>query len=195
MDDPRQKSPVVSVVLDQAVQSTFDEDSVLVERFLAGEADAFITLYKKYHDKVYGIARGILLDPEEAADAVQEIFTLVYRNLNRFDRRSRFGTWIFRIAVNRSIQEARKNKNHKRSIELSEELVGSHDLQESVSDPAINRALAQMQPADRAILVLFYWEELSLQEIAVSIDCGANAAKTRLYRARERFRELYEEVQ
>lgn len=195
MNDPRQNSQVVSVALDQTVHSTFDEDSVLVERFLAGESDAFITLYSKYHDKVLGIARGILLDPEEAADAVQEIFTLVYRNLNRFDRRSRFGTWIFRIAVNRSIQEARKNKNHKRAIELSEDLVGAQDLQETVPDPAINRALAGLQPPDRAILVLFYWEELSLQEIAASIGCGANAAKTRLYRARERFRDLYEEVQ
>ena len=52
--------------------------------------------------------------------------------------------------------------------------------------------LAKLAPADRALLVLFYWEELSLQDIADSIGCGVNAAKTRLYRARERFRVIYE---
>ncbi len=192
MLQPRQTEQVVSVAIDQHLQPAFDEDTILVERYLAGEKDAFEAIYGKYHDKVSSIARGILLDPEEAADAVQEIFTLVYRNLYRFDRRSRFGTWLFRIAVNRSIQETRKNKNHKKSVELSEDILGVQGIQENLPDPAIHKTLSQMHPSDRAILILFYWEELSLHEIADSIGCGSNAAKTRLYRARERFRELYE---
>lgn len=189
----RRIDQVVSVAIDQPLAVPFDEDAILVERFLGGDDGAFETLYQKYFDKVSGIARGVLLDAEEAADAVQEIFTLVYRNLGRFDRRSRFSTWLFRIAVNRSIQEARHNRNHKRSLELSEDIVGTDGLDERIPDPSIQRALGQLQPADRALIILFYWEELSLQEIAASIGCGPNAAKTRLYRARERFKALYEE--
>ena len=68
-----------------------------------------------------------------------------------------------------------------------------HESDEDM-DPRVHAAMAELAPADRALLVLFYWEELSLQEIADSIGCNVNAAKTRLYRARERFRVHYEEA-
>jgi RNA polymerase sigma-70 factor, ECF subfamily len=187
-------SVVVSAVIDKTKSSSFDEDVILVERFLAGDSNVFEILYTKYYEKVFAIARGILLDAEEAADAVQEIFTLVYRHIGRFDKRARFSTWLFRIAVNRSIQQSRRNKHRSKHVELSEALA-THAVENEaeILDPKIQEALAQLQPGDRALLVLFYWDELSLQEIGESLGCGVNAAKTRLYRARERFRSLYEE--
>jgi len=165
---------------------------VLVERFLGGDARAFEELYSKYYEKVFAIARGVLLDSDEAADAVQEIFTLVYRHLGRFDKRSRFSTWLFRVAVNRSIQEARRTKYRSRTVALTEAAGKVTDEEPDTTDPRIQMALAKLAAQDRALLVLFYWEELSLQDIAASIGCGVNAAKTRLYRARERFRMVYE---
>lgn len=185
---------MVSALYDASRPAAFDEDSVLVDRVLRGEEAAFQTLYGLYHDKIFAIARGILLDADEAADAVQEIFTLVYRNLHRFDRRARFSTWLFRIAVNRSIQQARRLKNRKLHVPLDEAAERPIEVVETPGDPAIEAAMSQMQPADRALLTLFYWDELSLQEIAESMECSANAAKTRLFRARERFRVLYEEA-
>ncbi|MCB8933081.1 MAG: sigma-70 family RNA polymerase sigma factor [Fimbriimonadaceae bacterium] len=185
---------MVSVMAEQG-KAHFDEDAVLVERFLGGDADAFHLLYDRYYDKVYAIARGILLDADEAADAVQEIFTLVYRHLPRFDRRARFSTWLFRISVNRSIQQGRRLKHKNRWVPLDEGLAAADAPEEPHTDPKIHLALASIQPADRALLVLFYWDELSLQEIGESIGCGVNAAKTRLYRARERFRAAYEELE
>lgn len=170
----------------------YDEDAIYVERFVTGDRLAFEHLYAKYHDKVYAIAKGILLNGEEAADTVQEVFTLVFRHIRRFDRRSRFSTWLFRIAINRSIQESRKSRNKYRYVELNEALTREVANEESHVDPQIHRALAQLQPVDRAILTLFYWEELSLDQIGASMGCNSNAAKTRLYRARERFRALYE---
>ncbi len=185
---------MVSAVIDQARSATFDEDVVLVERYLGGEQAAFEQLYAKYYEKVLAIARGVLMDQDEAADAVQEIFTLVYRHLNRFDRRSRFSTWLFRVAVNRSIQEARRNKHKMRNVELTEALGAEAPDDSEDMDPRVQAAMSELSPSDRALLVLFYWEELSLQEIGDSIGCNVNAAKTRLYRARERFRTLYEGV-
>ncbi|MBX3119333.1 MAG: sigma-70 family RNA polymerase sigma factor [Fimbriimonadaceae bacterium] len=185
----------MSVILDKSRTGGFDEDLILVERFLGGDSDSFESLYTKYFDKVFAIARGILFDVEEATDAVQEIFTLVYRNLHKFDRRAKFSTWLFRIAVNRSIQETRKQKHRPRTTELDEAIAQSIQESPISSDPRVETAMAQLVPQDRAILILFYWEELSLNEIADSIGCNANAAKTRLYRARERFRALYEETE
>jgi len=183
---------VVSALIDKAKQGSFDEDLVLVERFLSGDRSAFEALYARYYEKVFAIARGVLMDSDEAADAVQEIFTLVYRHLGRFDKRSRFSTWLFRVAVNRSIQEARRNRHKSKHVELTEAAERVAPDEPEVADPKIQAIMAKMAPADRALLVLFYWEELSLQDIADSIGCNVNAAKTRLYRARERFRVLYE---
>jgi len=183
---------MVPALVQQSGVSAYDEDVVYVERYLRGDRLAFEHLYAKYYDKIYAIAKGILLNSEEASDAVQEVFTLVYRNISRFDRRARFSTWLFRIAVNRSIQEARKNRNKWRFVELNEALTRSVQDEEQHVDPRIHRSLARLNPNDRAMLTLFYWENLSLEQIAQSLRCSTNAAKTRLYRARERFRALYE---
>lgn len=182
----------MSAIIDPIRSAQFDEDLLLVDRFVTGDRRGFEELYAKYHEKVSGIARGVLLDADEAADAVQEVFTLVYRHLPRFDRRSKFSTWLFRIAVNRSIQEARKNRYKSRIVELQEAADKAVSEVVEDSDPKIYAVLARLHPADRALITLFYWEEMSLQEIADSLGCNVNAAKTRLYRARERFRVLYE---
>ncbi|RYG24901.1 sigma-70 family RNA polymerase sigma factor [bacterium] len=183
---------LLALTVDRAKMGTFDEDLVLVERFLAGDIAAFEALYARYYDKVLSIARGVLLDTDEAADAVQEVFTLVYRNLHRFDRRARFSTWLFRITVNRSIQEARRNRHRSKHVELDEAFAQAAPGEPEPPDPQVSTAMAKLAPADRALLALFYWDELSLGEIAESLGCNVNAAKTRLYRARERFRAVYE---
>jgi len=185
---------VLSAVVDRIKNDSFDEDSYLVDRYLSGDLSVFELIYQKYYDKVFAIARGVLIDADEAADAVQEIFTLVYRHLKRFDRRSKFSTWLFRIAVNRSIQEARKHRFKHRTVELTEAAAKEAPVAHEEMDPLIQAALSKLAPQDRALLTLFYWEELSLNEIADSIGCNVNAAKTRLYRARERFRVHYEEL-
>ena len=184
---------MVSVAINNSSQQTFDEDLILVERFLDGDRAAFEDIYAKYYEKVFAISRGILLDNEEAADAVQEIFFLVFRNLYKFDRRSRFSTWLFRVSVNRSIQEGRRNRHKSRNVELIEAAAKVAEEQPETTDPKVHSCLEKMMLQDRALLTLFYWDELSLQEIAASVGCNVNAAKTRLYRARERFRMLYEQ--
>lgn len=191
MRPTRLNDEVVSAVYDKN-RADFDEDLHLVDRFLSGDESGFVALYTRYYDKVFSIACGVLLDSDEAADAVQEIFTLVYRHLRRFDRRSKFSTWLFRIAVNRSIQEARRHRHRHRHVELDEAMATAAPEQPDTSDPRIQAAMAKLAPQDRALLTLFYWEELSLQEIADSLGCNVNAAKTRLYRSRERFRVIYE---
>lgn len=184
----------MSSAFDQSRPDAFDEDVRLVDRFLGGETGAFDILYAKYYDRVYAVALGVLLRAEEAADATQEIFTLIYRNLGKFDKRSKFSTWIYRVAVNRSIQQARSIKNHKLNVPLDLASDQAANPEDSSVDPRINYALSKLGPDDRATITLFYWDDLSLTEIGESLGISANAAKTRLFRARERFKHYFEEA-
>lgn len=182
------------LIEDSIPSDRFDADTILVERILEKDPAAFEAIFQKYYGKVFAIAHSVLLDRDEADDAVQEIFALVYRNLGKFDRRSKFSTWLFRLAVNRSIQESRRYKKHRLSLGLdfiSEQPAKPPELSPICGQ--VEEALAKIPPADRAILAMFYWEEFSLSEIALSLGCRENAAKTRLYRARERFRACYAE--
>ena len=185
----------MSSIVEQGKQVTFDEDVVLIDRVIDGDEGAFQTLYERYYDKVFAIARGILIDSEEAADVVQEIFTLVFRHLKRFNRQSKFSTWIYRVAVNRSTQQSRRAKFKRLFVPLTEAADRADpQCEHHFSDPKVDYGLAKLGETDRAILTLFYWDELSLQEIADTLECSANAAKTRLFRARERFRVYFEEA-
>jgi RNA polymerase sigma-70 factor (ECF subfamily) len=172
------------------------EDEALAKRFLDGDEAAFEALHRKYFPRVYTVARGILLDREDANDAVQEAFTKIYENLPRFRGGSKLGTWIFRIAVNSAIQVSRRLKSKKKWTsldEVGESAVETIDLDDSAQ--LVHKAMAEMKHEDRAILSLFYWEELNLIEIGEALGCGANAAKTRLFRARSRFKEIYEAME
>ncbi len=183
------------LVQKMSMQEPFDDDSIIVARVLAGEGDQFQRLYAKYHTRVIALVRGIVLDSEEAQDVTQEVFTLALRNLSKFDRRSRFGTWLYRIAVNRSIQETRKLRfrfRHTNLDEVDHHLVAPDETTPTI-DANVEAALAKLSSNDRALLTLFYWQELSLQEMAEAMGSNVNAVKTRLYRARERFRVHYEE--
>jgi RNA polymerase sigma-70 factor (ECF subfamily) len=185
---------VVTAIVNRVQNPSFDADTLLIERYLAGDQSAFEALYRNYYDVVYSVAKGILGDSDEAADATQEVFRLVLRNLKRFDRRARFSTWLYRIAINRSIQQARLLARRPKAIPLDAAAAVSTDAGE-IADPRIQQALQELSPSDRAILVLFYWQELSLAEIAAAMECSANACKTRLFRARERFREAFERAE
>jgi RNA polymerase sigma-70 factor (ECF subfamily) len=170
----------------------FDEDLILIDRFLEGERGAFDAIYGKYYDRVYAIAKGILLDSEDAADATQEAFTLMHRNLRRFHRRSRLSTWIFRIAVNTAIQETRRHKNRKKTEAIDQAAeVPAPTIDVPAPDPHVEAAMRNLKPADRAILTLFYWDDATVAEISETLGCSLNATKTRLFRAREHFKAAY----
>lgn len=183
----------MSEALHAVGHTPFDEDLVFVERFLAGDPGGFDALYQKHYKKVLSLATGVLLRHEEALDAAQEIWSLVHRNLHRFDRRSKFSTWLYRVAVNRSIQYARMIKHQKNELPIFE-IAQTHTTVMPQQDPVVAQAMSSLSPDDRALLTLFYWEELSLPDIAQSLGCSHNAAKTRLFRARERFKTRYEEL-
>ena len=190
----RQKAPMMAVALEGASRWCIDDDVRLASLSANGDARAFQVLYERHYSRVFTLARGVLLDHDEALDATQEVFLILYKNIGRFDGRSQFSTWLYRVALNRCIQQARKLRPKRLlEVDLESQTIGIQgETWESEPDTGIDRALARLDPNDRAVLALFYWEEQSLKEIGDALGCKANAAKTRLFRARERLKALLE---
>ena len=187
-------------------------DEELVERSLRGEEDAFQCLYERYWQPVYAAAYRIILDPEEARDATQEIFIAVYRSLAVWSpQRAGFLAWIYRIATNRAIDHWRVHRRRaevplnetsqtqstdaplcRRTMEPIERTV---EYTERVSE--VRRFLEELPQPQRRFVVLRYFDGLKLKEIAEKEGYKLGTVKSILHRAtkamRIRLRRLYKQ--
>lgn len=170
-----------------------DPDLSLVQEFNAGRISAFDLLYERHSKYVYNICLGMMGNPEDARDAMQETFVQVYRSLPKFLGQSKFATWMHRIAVNKCLDALRSRPK----CETTEDL----DLMESAPAPGgdpfaeehVRKTVQRLSADYRALIVLHYFQQLSYQEIAETLDLSADQVRARLHRARKAFRLLYEE--
>lgn len=169
-----------------------EADLALVREFVSGRSAAFDRLYERRSAYVYNICLGMLGNPDDARDAMQETFVQLYRSLPRFRGRSKFSTWLHRIAVNKCIDALRGRPRWEQAESLewvrgSAEPEGDKSLEEQV-----RLALLKLKPVYRAALVLYYFQQMSYAEIAESLNCSVDLVRVRLHRARKAFRLLYE---
>ncbi len=180
---------------------TADEDSQLVARFQRGETAAFDALFERYQDYVYRILYGIVGSAEESRDLTQDVFMQVYRSLGGFRQGSRFATWLYRIAVNRGV-DATRGARRWRFLSLLESPQAFERPAERSEEPdqvfargaeqkRIQEILMRCSVKHRQILVLRYYQDLSTEEIAETLGCSVAAAKVRLFRARNAFKDQY----
>ena len=179
-----------------------DEDARLVTRFAGGDAAAFDLLFTRYQDYVHNIVFGIVGNAEEARDVTQDVFLVVYRSLPGFRNRSRFSTWLYRVAVNRAVDATRSARRanllrvQQDDTALSRRPAAAEDQPESRTQrkaecDEIQSALMLCPVSHRQILSLRYYRDLSTEEIAETLGCSVTAAKVRLFRARQVFKQHY----
>lgn len=167
-------------------------DERLLGLAASGDRDALDRLVAEHRDRIYAVVRGIVLDDDEADDVVQDVLAHLPRQIGKFDGRAKFSTWVYRIAVNRAVSHLRAARFRFRPVPIEKVEIVAPETP-SV-DPTVSAALARLNPQDRAAITLYYWEELPMDEIAATLGIGVSAAKMRLHRARERFRDAYEEL-
>lgn len=179
--------------------NTTDADRQAIERFLAGDKGAFEELYHRYQPYVYNIVNGIVQNADDARDVTQDVFLHVYDSLSRFRGGSAFSTWLYRVAVNAAITHVRKKKRHPQiPLEALREFRADIDAEpeqqatRAETQQAVQEMLAQLPEQQRAALILRYFQELSLEEMAEVMNCSVAAVKVRLHRARNSFRRLFE---
>jgi RNA polymerase sigma-70 factor (ECF subfamily) len=171
-----------------------DQDESLVERYREGDRAAFAALVRKYQRPIFNAAFRVLGREEDASDITQAVFLKVAERLDQYDARYKFFSWIYRIAVNESLNLLRENG---REAPLEDEDVLPADSAEpdaivndaQVSD-RIQKALMSMKVSDRLVLTLRHFGDCSYQEMAEIMGVEVKTVKSRLFEARSRLREL-----
>ena len=183
-------------------------ESEQIRRAQHGDVPAYEQLVRKHQRRVMSIVGGILRWREDVEDVAQQVFLKVYLSIQRFDGRSSFSTWLYKIAVNETYDHLRKKKARRLVYEsdLSEEQ--ERHLHENASESCtgeqtpmalerlesrqmVERLLAELSPEDRMMLVLKEVEGFSIDEISEMMAQNTNTIKVRMFRARRRLAEIY----
>jgi RNA polymerase sigma-70 factor, ECF subfamily len=182
-----------------------DQEHELVRRAQSGEEAAFEELIRRHQQRVFGLVTGILRRRDDVEDVVQQVFLKVFVSLKRFDHRSAFSTWLYKVSVNECWDYLRKRKVRPLMYEsdLSEDQVSRLDGVASAERPPENpseraeardlleRMLEKLPDEDRQLLVLKEVEGFSVQELAEMLDLNVNTVKVRLFRSRARLMDVY----
>ncbi len=178
-------------------------DRELVKRVQAGNAEAFEELVRRYERKVYNIAYRLLGNHQDASEALQDTFLRAYRAIDKFQFKSSFFTWLYRIATNTSLTKLRKRKSPP-VISLDEPVGEHHDLRLEIPDykyspekmmkqremrQALQDAVDSLAPDYRSVVVLRDLEGLSNEEVSKVLNLSVSAVKSRLHRGRLVLRE------
>jgi len=162
-------------------------DPELVIRCRKGDRGAFEMLVDRYQTPVYNAALRILHDPLEAEDVSQCVFLKVYENLDSFDSKYKLFSWIYRIAVNESLN-ARKSR--RRYEPLDDIPSGDRASGRQDDEDVIDRALGRLSPEDRAVVILKHLDGFSYNDIGFIMDWPNAKVKSRLYAARQHLKEI-----
>jgi RNA polymerase sigma-70 factor (ECF subfamily) len=184
------------------------DDSAVVARCRRGDRAALGELVSLYQDRVYGLCLRLCGDREAAADLAQETFVRAVGSIERFDERARFFTWLYRIAVNLSIDRRRRESRRpavsidaaggdgeiQRGGSIAERLTGSDPRPDQRAARAeqhriVAAAVQELDDEFRAVVVLRDIDGLDYAEIAEVLDVPVGTVKSRLFRARMMLRE------
>lgn len=175
-------------------------DRDLVKQAQRGSKAAFEELVRRHQNRVFAVARGILKRQEDVEDISQQVFVKAYFALKKFDQRSAFTTWLYKITVNECWDLLRKRKVRPLVYEsdFSEEQTRQYQASQETRDETpdigsridarnrVEELLGYLDERDRGMLVLKEVEGFAIEEIAEIFDLNTNTVKVRLFRARQR---------
>ena len=184
-----------------------DSDAVAVARVRGGDSDAYRLLVDRHSRSVFRLAYRMTGNEQDAEDVVQETFMRAYKQLHRWEARSSFSTWLYRIAANYSLDLVRRKKRHG---EVTMNDADSEDMPEMAQvlpskDPGPDRlmfsgqvqdhvasALEELSGQERTAFVLRHFEGQSIEEISSALGLSGNAAKHSIFRAVQKLRRALE---
>ncbi|WP_066174752.1 RNA polymerase sigma factor [Bacillus marinisedimentorum] len=174
-------------------------DDQLIKYVQSGKRDYFRDIVSRYERKVLSVAFKVTGNRKDAEDIAQEVFVQIYRSIGSFRNESSFSTWVYRISMNKALDWKRKHSKEKmeQDITVSEKVVPIQEL--LPEDLLINKAdhefiigrINSLPDKYQSVLKLYYFDELSYQEIARKLDIAVKTVESRLYRAKAMLREQF----
>jgi RNA polymerase sigma-70 factor, ECF subfamily len=181
---------------------TEPDDRELVSAAQRGDREAFRLLFERYQRRAYGLAFGVVRNPDDAMDVVQDAFIKAHRYLDKFEGTSSFFTWLYRIVMNLAIDHLRKHRR-RQAVDFTDVSVNEHvqvaeeallprilggnpgrALQDKEIRGRIEQALGELSENHRAVLVMREVEGLSYEEMAEVMSCSKGTIMSRLFHAR-----------
>jgi len=178
----------------RAAGATRDEESGWIRHARDGDPDAFRRLVDRYRDLAYEVALRIVRDPDDAEEVAQDAFVRAWRALPGFREESRFSTWLYRIVTRRALDAASSARRHseRRAPDLDPEALPDPAPTRPVTDALrLERVLGGLSPLRRAVLILFYLRERTVDEVAEILDLPSGTVKTHLHRGRAELRRAW----
>ena len=177
-------------------------DKFYIEQVLAGKMNAFSHLIDAHKDKAFNLAFRICGNREEAEEVAQDAFLKAYRSLKGFKMESSFGTWLYRIVFNTAVSLVRNKKKGILSVEefpagILDFLTYQPDEEEAEKEyrnSLVNFALQKLNEEDRALISLYYYDEMEADEISKITGISRQNIKVRLFRARQKMIGIIEKV-
>jgi len=186
-------------------------DAQLIRRAQNGDVDAFNTIVWRWQKRVYNFSLRYIGDPEEAKDICQKTFLKAYQKVAGLQDRSKFSTWLYQIALNHCRDELKKrrrrtmvsldslqendNGTHGERVTLARgdaEQAAKHACNHNLRE-IIKRALQEIPPQQREVIIMKQYEELKFHEIAEILDTSVNTAKSRMYYGLSALRNVFKQ--
>lgn len=175
------------------------DDTYYIDLVLSGDTAAFSYLVERYGDMVYSLALKMLNNEADAEDLTQEVFITTYKSLDQFRGKAKFSTWIYRITYNKAISKLRKTSWITLSdIEKAANYIISNDDEQATFTSGEEQlrqleAAVQALPDDEQVLImLYYYENESVEAIASIISLSEANVKVKLFRIRKKLKEVLE---
>ncbi|HKD65415.1 MAG TPA: sigma-70 family RNA polymerase sigma factor [Candidatus Binataceae bacterium] len=182
-----------------------DDEQDLVRRAKHGDREAFGVLVQRYQQRVVGVARALVHNPDDAVELGQETFIRAFQNLKSFEGRSSFSTWLYRIASNLAIDWRRRESRYmvahgeEAENELRKIPSGEGDsfraLARDETSRKVREALKELTAEHRQVILLREMEGLSYEEISDILSCPKGTVMSRLHYARSHLRDLLKDVE
>jgi RNA polymerase sigma-70 factor (ECF subfamily) len=181
---------------------TASADADLAGRLRNGDAAAFHILMQRYNQRLFRLARGILRDPSDAEDAVQDAYVLAFTHMDQFREAASLATWLSRIVLNEAFRRLRQRRNMS-ELDGNDDFTGGSPIAQVIPFPSaqtptnpeedvaraeirrvLERAIDNLPDMFRVVFILREIEQMSVEETAACLDIPADTVKTRLHRAR-----------
>lgn len=169
-------------------------DKDLIVWIHRGNEDYLNILLEKHIDNIFKSCYRVCLDETQANDITQNVVIKIIKHLHKFEMKSEFSTWYYRIAYNESITFLKKQKHHIEYDEVENYLIDEntnfYNIDEKIQQKDINQSINSLSTLDRNIILFFYYDDKKITEIAEILDLNENRVKTRLSRAKKKLHSL-----